>query len=310
MITLRQIEGFRAVMVTGTVTQAAKMLDVSQPAVSRMISYLEYEIGFKLFTRNNRQLIPTDEARTFYDEVERSFVGLDRLAKAADAIRDYRRGQIRLITIPSLAPNLMVELVARFARAYPEIAVSIEVQPSQRVFEWIVSQNCDIGLSTLPIDNPAVETTPVIHGEAVCILPESHPLARKTSIKAADLEDEPFITFKANSVFRQLVDEAFLNAKIRRNMLIEARTTETICGLVAAGLGVSVIGPTFPSVDRRAGIAVRPFEPSLSIELALLTSAQRPLPLVGERFVEILYDYIGEQLGERRRSPAPRAVHS
>ena len=75
MISLRQIEAFRAVMVTGTVTQAAKMLEVSQPAVSRMISYLEYEIGFKLFSRASRQLIPTDEGRAFYDEVERSFIG-------------------------------------------------------------------------------------------------------------------------------------------------------------------------------------------------------------------------------------------
>ena len=296
MITLRQIEGFRAVMVTGTVTQAAKMLDVSQPAVSRMISYLEYEVGFKLFTRNNRQLIPTVEGRAFYDEVERSFVGLDRLVKAADAIKDYRRGQIRLITIPSLAPNLMVDLVARFAKAYPDIAISIEVQPSQRVFEWIVSQECDIGLSTLPIDNPAIETRPVIHGEAVCILPEVHKLAKKRKIKASDLEGEPFVTFKASSVFRQMVDEAFLNAEIYRNMQIEARTTETICGLVAAGLGVSVIGATFPSIDRRAGIAVRPFEPAISIELMLLYSAQKPLPLAGRRFIEILDDYVGANL--------------
>lgn len=299
MITLRQIEGFRAVMVTGTVTQAAKMLDVSQPAVSRMISYLEYEIGFKLFTRNNRQLIPTTEGRAFYDEVERSFFGLDRLAKAAESIRDYRRGQVRLITIPSLAPNLMVDLVARFAKAYPEIAVSIEVQPSQRVFEWIVSQHCDIGLSTLPIDNPAVEAKPVVRGEAVCILPESHPLAQKQTIRAADLEGETFIAFKANSVFRQLVDEAFLKAQVRRNLLIEARTTETICGLVAAGLGVSVIGPTFPSADRRPGLAVRPFEPHLSIELVLLYSSQKPLPLAGERFIEILHEHLDDTRGQR-----------
>ena len=65
MVTLRQIEAFRGVMVTGTVTQAARMLEVSQPAVSRMISYLEREIGFKLFIRANRQLIPTDEGRAF-----------------------------------------------------------------------------------------------------------------------------------------------------------------------------------------------------------------------------------------------------
>lgn len=297
VITLRQIEAFRAVMVTGTVTQAAKILEVSQPAVSRMISYLEYEIGFKLFNRANRQLIPTDEGRAFYDDVERAFVGLDQLTKGADAIRDYRRGQIRLITIPSLAPNLMAQMVARFARKYPDITISLEVQPSQRVFDWIVSQECDIGLSTLPIRNPAIETRPVLHGQAVCIMPEAHKLAKRKRIKPTDLEGESFITFKANSEFRQMVDEVFLSAGVQRNLQIEARTTEAICSLVAAGLGVSVIGPTFPTIDLRTGIAVRPFEPAIPIELALLYSAQKPLSLIGERFIELLYEYVDETFG-------------
>ena len=300
MVTLRQIEAFRGVMVTGTVTQAARMLEVSQPAVSRMISYLEREIGFKLFIRANRQLIPTDEGRAFYDEVERSFIGLDQITKAASAIRDYRRGHIRLITIPSLAPNLMVDLVAQFSSEYPEIAVSLEVQPSQRVFEWIVSQQCEIGLSTLPIKNAAIVTQSVVRGEAVCVFPETHELAKKKRIKPSDLDGERFITFKADSIFRQMVDKVFLNANVHRNLQIEARTTEAICGLVSAGLGVSVIGPAFPVVDWWPGIAVRPFDPTSSIELALLHSAQKPLSLVGERFIEIVHEYVDETFGIRR----------
>ena len=62
---------------------------------------------------------------------------------------------------------------------------------------------------------------------------------------------------------------------------------------MTAGLGVSVVGPTFPSPDRQPGLVARPFEPAISIELVLLYSAQRPLPLVGERFIEILYDTVG-----------------
>jgi DNA-binding transcriptional LysR family regulator len=299
IITLRQIEAFRAVMVTGTVTQAAKMLEVSQPAVSRMISYLEYEIGFKLFSRANRQLIPTDEGRAFYDEVERSFIGLNHITKAANAIRDYRRGHIRLITIPSLASNLMVDLVAHFVDEFPEIAVSVEVQPSQRVFEWIVSQECDIGLSTLPIENTAIETQSVVFGEAVCILPENHKLTAKKWIRPKDLDGEPFITFKADSIFRHMVDEVFLKEAVHRNMQIEARTTETICGMVSAGLGVSVIGPTFPVHVHHPGIAVRTFKPSISIELALLYSAQKPLSLVGQRFIGIVHEYVANAFGKQ-----------
>ena len=164
----------------------------------------------------------------------------------------------------------MVDLVAHFVEEYPKIAVSVEMQPSQRVFEWIVSQECDIGLSTLPVENTAIATQSVVFGEAVCILPENHELTAKKQIRPKDLDGEPYITFKANSIFRQMVDEVFLKESVHRNMQIEARTTETICGLVSAGLGVSVIGPTLTGHVHHPVITVRPFNPSVSIELALL----------------------------------------
>ena len=300
MVTLRQIEAFRAVMVTGTVTQAANLMYVSQPAVSRMLADLEQEIGFKLFTRANRQLIPTDEGRAFYDEVERAFVGLEQLGRAASAIKEYHRGHFRIITIPSLASTVMSDLIARFSEKYTDVSISLEVQPSQRVFEWIVSQQCDIGLSTLPIENSAISTRPVIEGEAVCVVPRAHPLAGKAKIQPQDLIGEPFISFKADSVFRHMVDDVFQKAGIKRDLKIEARTTEAICGLVGSGLGVSVIGPTFPDVEMHRGLAIKPFDPLIPIQLALLTPAQKPMSRITERFIEIVDDYIATTYGTDR----------
>ncbi len=300
MVTLRQIEAFRAVMVTGTVTQAANLMYVSQPAVSRMLSDLEQEIGFKLFTRANRQLIPTDEGRAFYDEVERAFVGLEQLGRAASAIKEYHRGHFRIITIPSLASTVMSDLIAKFSEKYSDVSISLEVQPSQRVFEWIVSQQCDIGLSTLPIENSAIATRPVIEGEAVCVVPKAHPLARKRKIRPQDLIGEPFISFKADSVFRHMVDDVFQRAGVKRDLKIEVRTTEAICGLVGAGLGVSVIGPTFPDVEMHRGLAIKPFDPLIPIQLALLTPAQKPMSRITERFIEIVDDYIATTYGTDR----------
>mgnify|MGYP001374021651 CR=1 FL=1 len=292
MLTLRQVESFRAVMITGSVTQAAQMLYISQPAVSRMLSDLEHEIGFKLFTRANRKLTPTDEGRSFYDEVERAFVGLDQIMKAAHTIREYRSGYFRLITIPSLASSVMTDLVAKFTERYPQVSVSLEVQPSQRVFEWIVSQQCDIGLSTLPIENPAITIRPVSSGDAVCILPKNHALAKHAEIGPADLQGMPFISFKADSIFRHQIDDVFQKAGIARELKLEARTTEAICGLVAAGLGVSVIGAAFPGDELHNGIVIRPFKPRISIELALLYSTHKPLSRFAECFIEIVDEFV------------------
>lgn len=284
-------------MLTGTVTQAASMLYVSQPAVSRMIGDLEHELEFKLFTRAKRQLIPTEEARALFDEVERSFVGLDQIAKAADSIREFRQDHFRLITIPSLASTVVAELVSRTVEQHPEISISLEVQPSQRLFKWIVSQQCDIGLTTLPAEDAAITTRPVARGRSVCILPANHGLASKKKIKPKDLEDQPFISFKADSFSRHIVDEVFRQAGVRRDLKIEARTMEAIGGLVAAGLGVSVIGPVFHDGGFHQDIVIRPFEPDIPVELTLLYPAHKPLSRMAEKFIGIVDEYVGSKPG-------------
>lgn len=295
MITLRQIEAFRAVMISGTVTQAANMLCVSQPAVSRVISDLEYRLGFKLFTRTKRQLVPTEEGWALYDEVERAFTGLQQISQTAAAIRQYHRGHLRLITFPSLASTLMVDLIARFVERYPEIAVSLEVQPSQRVFEWIVSQHCDLGLLSAPIANASVTGNTIATTNAVCILPSTHPLTANEVIRPEDLAGLPFISFKGDATFRHEVDDIFERASVVRDMKLEARSADGVCGLVAAGLGVSIIGPVI-SVDAfPSGLTVRPFEPEIKQELVLIHAANTPLSRLSEQFIEIVDEYMGQE---------------
>ena len=240
MITLRQVEAFRAVMISGSVTQAANMLFVSQPAVSRILSVLEYRVGFKLFDRTRRHLVPTEEGRAFYDEVERAFTGLQQIDQAAASIRRYHRGHLRLITFQSLAPTLMVDLITRFAERYPEIAVSLEVQPSQRVFERVVSQHCDLGILTAPITGASVVASTIATTNAVCILPKSHRLAASDRIDLKEIADDPMILLdlpKSGEYYLSLFDIAQISPKIAH------RTTspEVARVMVAHGLGYSIL---------------------------------------------------------------------
>ncbi len=295
MVTLRQIEAFRAIMVTGSVTQAANMLFVSQPAVSRILADLEQHIGFKLFTRANRQLFPTNEGHAFFDEVERAFIGLEQLDSTAVSIRNCQQGRLRLITIPSLTSTLMAGLIAKFSDAYPNIAISLEVQASQRVFDWVVSQQCDVGLSTQPVDNPALSTRSVACGNAVCILPRHHPLADQHSIDVNDLHGEKFISFKSDSVARHAIDRAFSEAGCQREMHIEARTTDAVCGMVAAGLGIAVIGPVFDHGQIHHKLVVKPFQPSIPSDLVLLYPANKPMSRISLLFAGVVDEYFKDR---------------
>ena len=288
---LRQVEAFQAIMITGSVTQAGKALFVSQPAVSRLIADLERKVGFKLFERKSRQLIPTEEGKALYQEVQRAFVGLSQIEEAARGIRQFQIGQLRLITIPILASRILPEFVSLFLEQYPGCAVSLEVRPSHRVAEWVVSQQCDLGISTLPIEHPGTTAVPFMRGDSVCILPADHPLAAKSEIHASDLEGEPFVSYRPDSVSRYRIDEIFHKAGVTRNLKLEARTSDAICALVAAGLGISVIGPILPQFFKMEGVVFRPFEPNFSFELAVLKPAYRPISIIAERFVSVITTY-------------------
>lgn len=281
-------------MMAGSITGAAEMLFVSQPAVSRILADLEESIGFKLFARVNRMMVPTDEGRALFEEVERAFTGLDELKNAARAIRLCRRGQLRLISVSGIGSNIIAGMIQYFAKSNPDVSVSVEVQPSQRLFEWVISQQCDVGMSTLPMDNPAIKVRRFARGRAVCILPKGHNLVHKKSISAQDLESEKFISFRSDSIARRIIDAEFIKAGVERDLQTEARTTNVVTALVEAGLGVSIIGPIFDIDQIRHDVVVRPFTSTIHTDLAFLFPASKPISLIANRFTEAANEYLAD----------------
>ena len=300
MITLRQVDAFRAVMVTGTVTGASVMLEISQPAVTRLIQDLERVLGFDLFVREGRQILPTSEGRMFFSEVETAHLGLDQLTRSAINIREHKEGGLRVVTIPSVVTMFIGAILKVFNSAYPNVAVSLEVQPTQRVFEYITSGQCDLGLSTLPMESPLIISKSVLRGQSVCIFPKGHRLGHKSKITPKDLENEEFISYRSDSLYRHRVDQVFSGAEVDRKLRYEARTTDAVCKLVASGLGVSVIGPSFPGVHLEPSIEVRPFSPALHGDLALLYLKHRESVRLIEAFSEAVVQAL--PTGRRRRS--------
>jgi len=174
------------------------------------------------------------------------------------------------VTIPSVVTMFIGPILKAFNTEYPHVAVSLEVQATQRVFEYLTSGQCDLGLSTLPMENPAVVSRPVLTGQSVCIFPKRHRLRHLEKVSPKDLRGEEFISYKSDSLYRHKVDQLFSKAKVNRSLRYEARTTDAICKLVAAGVGVSVVGPSFPGAKLETGIEVRPFSPAIHGDLALL----------------------------------------
>ena len=287
-ITFRQIDAFKTVVQTGTVTESARMLGISQPAVSRLISDLENEVGFRLFARSGRNLKATPEAMLLVDEVRRALSGLEQIKHTASAIKDFKDAQLRLIATPAFSTLIAPQLMRKFSERRPDALVSLEIQSIDVAIEWMVSQNFDFGIAPATLVNPVTSSYPLTDTNTICVFPRGHRFEGKKKVTRKDLEDESFISYLRDSQFRFEVDEIFRKAKVERRLQYEARTTDAICRLVAEGLGVSVIVNmgSLPGADKDFGAA--PFEVDVPFDGALIWSQQKPMSRVAQDFLEMV----------------------
>jgi len=288
MLNLRQIEAFRAVMMSGTVTNAAETLHISQPAVSRLIADLEHDIGFKLFVRSKGITItPTPEGDAFFQEVERNFLGLSSLRRVAEDIRNYRGGQLRIASLPALAMGFLPNAIQAFNKKHPSVTIQLQTRSSSTVRQWIAAQQFDLGLAR-PGDYPGVEAKQFAAIPGVCILPPDHPLKDHRVIRPKDLENTPFISLSTEDLSRARIDRVFSEKNINRDIIVETQYAATICGLVLKGVGVSIINPITAMDFIERNLEIRRFEPEVIFEYMLFLPAHKPISLLAQSFLNVL----------------------
>jgi DNA-binding transcriptional LysR family regulator len=267
---IRQIEAFRAVITLGSMTKAAELLGISQPAVSRLMLDFQEAVGFRLFRRQRGGAEPTEDARRLFEQVEKLFVGLEELNHEVHAIRSLTSGSITIAAMGLYANGILPDIIARFRAGHPDIAIRLDSQSQDRIPEWVSSGRADIGIVSLPISNTAVEVRELVTRPALCVFPADHAFAARETIQATDLAELPFVSFPRGTPFRFETDTLFDRLGIDRQMLTEATTHEAVCNLVAAGLGVSVVSPFSPHLRRNPALAFRPFLPALPITIGMI----------------------------------------
>jgi DNA-binding transcriptional LysR family regulator len=288
----RQIEAFRALMLTGGATDAAKLMGVTQPAVSRMIRDLQLALDLKLFERRGTRLVPTGEARGLYAEVERSFLGLDRIATAAAELRTRRAGILRIASLPALANGFLPRFVGQFLAERPKLDLMLSGLVSHIVIDLVASGQCDLGFAQSPIEHSGVTIDKMPNTAYVAVLPPGHPLTRKTRLRPADFADESFISLGHSTAGRYRIDEIFAQHNVNRVMRIETPLSEIACALTVSGAGVSLVEPFTAREYSARGLVVRPFSPRIDFEFAALYPSQRSLPAVAREFIDSFRHYI------------------
>lgn len=286
---LRQLEAFRAVMLTGSVTQAAQSMHLSQPAVSKLIADLEYILGFQLFVRSKGSaLTVTPEAGYFFHEVERSFIGIDALKQTASDIRNLSTGNLHVASLPALSFSFLPRVIRDFRNDHPGVSIRLYTHASSTVRQLVANQQFDVGLATRAHEIPGVSSSTFLRSVGACILPPGHRLAGKAFIEPADLAGEPFISLLHGDQTRRRIDRIFEDAGIERDLVVETQYAITHCSLVTQGVGCSIVNPATTIDFVSQGLVVLPFKPRIEFEYMLYTPSLRPLSQTALRFLEIM----------------------
>src|SRR4051794_24491497 len=225
----RQIEAFRAVVLTGGVGMAANLINVTQPAVSRMIRDLQQQLGLVLFERRGTGLVPTSEALSLYAEVERAFVGLERISQMATELRTRRAGFLRIAALPALANGFLPHFAGRFLTERPKLDLVLSGLVSHAVLAAVAQGQSDLGFAEASMEHAAVQTERMPSGPYMAVLPQTHRLARKTRLRPADFEGESFISLGHSTASRFRIDRLFAEHGVRRVMRIETPLSEIAC---------------------------------------------------------------------------------
>lgn len=160
-LTFKQIEAFRSVMVNGSVVGAAKLMNLTQPSVSRTIALLEIRLGYPLFVRRGRRLLPTPQADALYREVDHLYGGLERIAQVAMDIGRQRAGALRVATMPALSQGLVPRVVGRFMSTRPEVTVVVQSMQSPQIAELVSTRQLDVGFIETPLARAATVIEPL-----------------------------------------------------------------------------------------------------------------------------------------------------
>ena len=288
MITLRHIEVFRAVMTTGSVTRAAAFLHTSQPTVSRELARLEQLVGFELFLRERGRLAPTARALMLFEEVERSFTGLDRIVAFAGSLGQFAEGKFSIGCLPALSQALLPEACKRFSRENPAISLEVAALESPHLEEALSAQHHDIGLIENDDAPRGTELQPLLAVDEVCILPDGHPLLARERLETADFAGLPFVSLATSDRYRHLIDAVFLGVGVQRQMQVETHSAVSVCSMVRAGLGLAVVNPITALMFQGQGIQLRPLAFSLPFQVSVAKPLYRPATPLRERFVAAL----------------------
>ncbi len=279
-------------MVTGSVTEAARNIGRTQPAISALVAGLEKSVGYKLFERRRGRLHPVPEAHFLLAETRAILERLGRLQETMQGVGNLETGHLKIACLPVFAESLMPRLIAQFVKNRKDVSISLVSHTSERVYERLASQQFDMGFAEVTTDSPLVDSHEFAMN-CVCAVSANDALANKTVITPADLDGKAMASFLPSHFIRQRLHEIFDKEGLQMRVRFEMQNAASQFAFIEEGLACAIMSPlssqnykqTQPNSER---ISFVPFQPEVVYRIAILTPTHNPISQLAQAFADLL----------------------
>ena len=287
---LRHIEVFHAIMQAGTISGAAQLLHISQPAVTKVLQHCELQLRINLFDRVRGKLYPTPEAHRLFIEVDklnRDLVGIRRLAAN---LRGGETELVRLVATPTLAVAVIPMAMTQWCKAYPLSHCSLATNHTREIISALLLGEADLALSLQDPRHPGIKSEVLASGVMTALCPLGSPEASETGPLSLDQIRTPLVGLAGDDPLAAIVLNAAEALDTPLQSRITVQTYQLARALVEAGVGMTLVDPFTAASADRSRVCLRPLEPTVPVHLYLLTAANAPLAQTARRLVK----YLGE----------------
>jgi len=299
---LRQIKYFIEVARREHITEAADYLHIAQSAVSRQILNLEMELGVRLFIREGRNVRLTPVGRLFLERMEQAIQVIEKAKREIEESLDPKQGTIRIGFPSSMAAYVLPTVVSEFRELYPDVKFQLRQGSYRHLIETVIKGDIDLALlGPVPEGDNRIQGHVLFLENLVALLPSRHPLAGESSIRLQQLSEDTFVLFPKGFVLRTMVDNACQSSGFQARVSFEGEDIDAIKGLVAAGLGVSLV-PEITLIDSvpRTTARVPVIEPFVTRTVGVITPADRELLPTEQLFLKFLKQFFAVSHGISR----------
>jgi DNA-binding transcriptional LysR family regulator len=290
---LRHIEVFNAIMLTGSVSGAARLINVTQPAVSRTLQHAELQLGFALFQRLQGRLAPTAEALTLYPLIERLFVQLDEVRRLSVGLKSGTQAkELRVLTVLALSYEILPQAIKLFRVEHPEVILSVKALHTPQIVSALALQEADVGF--VFSSARAEITTALAHedlsvGRMVCIAPKgmlSSSIVNNARVCLSDLATVPVIGLDVLDPVGKSLSQACREANIGLEFSVTVQTYHSALALAHHGLGVALVDNCTAESADLTRVDVLMLEPHIPVPIKVMLPVGKPESVAVRAFVK------------------------